>query len=129
LRMRAGEIAAARERAYDERREAERRRQIEEAEKARRVRLDVLKQRGEAVWREIGQAIERRNPSGYDKATELLSDLQALAAEEGSQNEFARRLASIRAQHESKPRFIERLTKLEGEGTPASSAPPSASRG
>jgi hypothetical protein len=112
LRMRAGEIAAARERAYDERREAERRRQVEEAEKARRVRLKALRQRGVAVWREVEQEIERRNPSGYDKATELLSDLQALAAEEGSQSDFAHRLASIRAQHENKRRFIERLTKI-----------------
>ena len=129
LRMRAGEIAEARERAYAERREAERRRQVEEAEKARRVRLKALRQRGVAVWREVEQEIERRNPSGYDRAAELLSDLQALAAEEGSQGEFARRLASLRAQHENKRKFVERLTRLEGEGTPASSAPPSASRG
>jgi hypothetical protein len=114
LRMRAGEIAEARERAYDERREAERRRQVEEAEKARRVRLEALKQRGAAVWREVEREIERRNPSGYDKATELLSDLRVLAAEEGSQSDFARRLASIRAQHETKRRFIERLSKLGG---------------
>jgi hypothetical protein len=112
LRMRAGEIAEARERAYAERREAERRRQIEEAEKARRARLEALRQRGSGVWREVEQEIERRNPSGYDKATELLSDLQALAAEEGSQSDFARRLASIRAQRENKRKFIERLSKL-----------------
>jgi hypothetical protein len=114
LRMRALEIAEARDRTNAERREAERRRQAEEAEKARRARLKVLKQRGAAVWREIEQEIERRNPSGYDRATELLSDLQALAAEEGSQGEFARRLGSIRAQHENKRKFIERLSKLGG---------------
>jgi hypothetical protein len=112
LRLRAGEIADARELADAERCEAERRRQVEEAERARRARLKVLKQRGAAVWREIEQEIERRNPSGYDRAAELLSDLQALAAEEGSQSDFARRLASIRTQHENKRKFIERLTKL-----------------
>jgi hypothetical protein len=114
LRARAQEIAEARERSHAERREAERRRQVEEAEKARRTRLKVLKQRGAAVWREIEQEIERRNPSGYDRAAELLSDLQVLAAEEGSQSEFARRLGSIRAQHENKRKFIERLSKLGG---------------
>jgi hypothetical protein len=114
LRMRAREIAEERELGDAKRREAERRRQAEEAEKARRARLKVLKQRGAAVWREIEQEIERRNASGYDRATELLSDLQALAAEEGSQSDFARRLASIRAQHENKRKFIERLNKLGG---------------
>jgi hypothetical protein len=112
LRVRAQEIAEERELSHAKRREAERRRQAEEVEKARRARLKVLKQRGAAVWREIEQEIERRNASGYDKAAELLSDLQALAAEEGSQSDFARRLASIRAQHESKRKLIERLTKL-----------------
>jgi hypothetical protein len=112
LRMRAREIASARESAATARREAERRRQAEEAEKARRGRLKALKQRGESVWREIEAEIERRNPSGYDRATTLLSDLQALAAEEGSQADFGRRLASIRTQHEKKGRFIERLKGL-----------------
>jgi len=112
LRMRAQEIAEERELGHAERREAERRRQADEAEKARRARLKVLKHRGAAVWREIEQEIERRNASGYDRAAELLSDLQALAAEERSQGEFARRLGSIRAQHENKRKFTERLTKL-----------------
>ena len=112
LRLRAREIADAGERADAERRDAEQRRQAEEAEKARRVRLKALKQRGEGVWGEIEEEIQRRNPSSYDKATRQLFDLQVLAAEEGSQSEFARRLASIRARHETKGRFIERLAKL-----------------
>jgi hypothetical protein len=112
LRMRAKEIAEARERADAERREAEQRRQATEAEKARRARLKVLKQRGVSVWREIEQEIERRNPSGYDSAISLLSDLQVLAAEEGNQDDFDRRLSSIRGRHEKKGKFIERLSKL-----------------
>ena len=112
LRMRAKEIAAARERAEAERREAEQRRQATEAEKARRARLKVVKQRGVSVWREIEQEIERRNPSGYDNAISLLSDLQVLAAEEGNQDDFDRRLSSIRGRHEKKGKFIERLSKL-----------------
>jgi hypothetical protein len=116
LRGRAREIAEARERAAVERREAERRREAALAEKARRVRLAALKQRGAKVWQEIEAEIARRNPSGYDRATSLLSDLQVLAAEEGSQDDFARRLEAIRERPGSKGRFIERLTKLEGEG-------------
>lgn len=112
LRKRAREIAQAHERARAEREEAERRRQAEEAEKARRGRLKTLKQRGAAVWREIEDEIERRNASGYDKAASLLCDLQVLAAEEGSQGDFASRLASIRMRHDKKGKFIERLTRL-----------------
>jgi len=113
LRMRAKEIAEARERAEAERLEAERRRQATEAEKARRARLKILKQRGaSSVWREIEQEIERRNPTGYDNAMSLLFDVQALAIEEGTRDDFDRRLGSIRARHEKKAKFIERLSKL-----------------
>lgn len=49
LRKRAQEIAEARESAAAEQRDAERRRHAEEAEKARRIRLKALKQRGASV--------------------------------------------------------------------------------
>jgi hypothetical protein len=42
----------------------------------------------------------------------LLFDLQALAVEEGNQDDFQRRLGSIRARHEKKGKFIGRLGKL-----------------
>lgn len=113
LRIRAREIAEARERAAAETREAERRRQAEEAERTRRARLTALKRRGPGVWREIEDEIERRNARGYDRAASLLFDLHALAVEEGSQGEFNRRLASIRTRHEKKGKFIERLTRIE----------------
>ncbi len=115
LRGRAQAIAEARERALAERLEAERRRQAKEAEKARRVRLDAIKQRGASVWREVEEEIERRNASSYDRAASLLSDLQALAAEQNDQQDFDRRLASIRARHDKKGKFIERLIRLESE--------------
>ena len=120
LRKRAQEIVQARESAAAEWREAERRRQAEEAEKVLRARLKALKRQGASVWREIEEEIERRNASGYDRAANLLSDLQALAVERGSQADFSRRLASIRARHEKKGKFIERLTRLgcnSGDGT------------
>lgn len=120
LRRRAQEIAQARENAAAERRQAERRRQAEEAERVRRARLMALKQRGASVWRQIEEDIERRNAPAYDRAANLLVDLRALAAEEGSQADFSRRLASIRTRHQKKGKFIERLTGLRcisGEGT------------
>jgi len=107
----------ARERAEAERLEAERRRQAAEAKKARRTRLNILKQRGaSSVWREIEQEIERRNPAGYDNATSLLSDVQALALEEGNLDDFDRRLGTIRVRHVKKAKFIERLSKLGRDG-------------
>lgn len=116
LRMRAGEIAEARERAEAARREAERRREAKKAEKARRVRIDVLKRRGESVWREIEEEIERRNPAAYERAMVLLADLQVIAAEQGRQDEFSRRLAAIHTRHEKKGKFIERLNRLRSGG-------------
>jgi len=113
LRARAQAIAAARAHALAERLEAERRRQAKEEEEARRVRLDALRQRGASVWREIEEEIERRNASGYDRAASLLADLQTLAAEQNDRQDFDSRLASIRARHERKGKFIERLARLE----------------
>jgi hypothetical protein len=116
LRRRAQEIAEARDQAAAERREAERRREAKLAETARRVRLMDLKRRGSKVWQEIETEIGRRNPSGYDRATSLLADLEELAAEDGSGDDFGRRLASIRERHGSKGRFIERLARFGGGG-------------
>jgi hypothetical protein len=44
--------------------------------------------------------------------TRLLSDVQVLALEEGGRDDFDRRLGSIRARHEKKKKFMERLSKL-----------------
>jgi hypothetical protein len=109
LSRRAQEIREARGQADALRREAERLHQLAEAEKARRARLDALRHRGERVWDQIEEEIERRNASAYDRAVDLLADMQALALENGRQSDFDSRLASIRARHEKKARFIERL--------------------
>lgn len=113
LLTRAREIRLARERVEAERAEAQRRLEAEAAEKARELRLVTIRQRGESVWRDVEDEIMRRNPAGYDKATALLSDLQALAEKQGSVEEFRLRLQSIRERHAGKGRFIERLATLE----------------
>ncbi len=112
LQVRARAIRRARERVAAEKVAAERRRQAEEAEKARRARLDLVVRRGESVWREVETEIERRNPSGYDKAAGLLFDLEAIAEERGAVEDFLRRLRAIRERHARKLRFIERLAGL-----------------
>lgn len=113
LRIRAEAIRAKRERAEAERLEAERRRQAEEAEKARRARLDAVKRQGTSVWRDIEMEIERRNADSYDRAARLLFDLGTLADEGGTTEEFSNRLRSIRDRHARKKRFIERLAGLD----------------
>ena len=114
LRARAAAIRTERETAAAERREAERRRQAELEEQARRVRLGALAARGAAsVWREVETEIERRNAAGYERAVHLLRDLRALAEEDGSAKEFSERVRSLRDRHERKRRFIERLAGLK----------------
>ncbi len=112
LQARAGEVREAREQKAREAARAAAERQAKAAERARRARLDALSQRGKAVWPEVEAQIELRNASGYDRATALLVDLEALAKEEGTETAFARRVAAIRERHGSKKRFIERIEGL-----------------
>jgi hypothetical protein len=113
LRARAAAISLAREQAAAEKLAAEHKRRVKEAEKARQARLLAIARRGEVVWREVEAEIERRNAAAYDKAVGLLLDLQAIAKERGTIDDFLRRLHAIREKHVRKERFIERLASLE----------------
>jgi hypothetical protein len=113
LRTRAAAIHATRERTAAERLEAERRRREAVAEVERQARLDDLKRRDlGAVWRQIETEIQRRAPRSYDRAASLISDLGAIAAEDGTLSDFVQRLAAVRDRHAGKRRFIERLDGL-----------------
>ncbi len=108
------EIRVAREQAAAERVLEAERRTAREAEAAARLRIVRLKERmgdrGERVWGEVEMEIERRNAGGYDRAAALLRDMQIVALEQGTDDEFARRLEDIRERHARKPRFIDRLS-------------------
>jgi hypothetical protein len=112
LRIRADAIRLSRERAEADKVAEERRRQADAAEKALQSRLEAIRRRGESVWREVEDEIERRNSASYDKAAALLSDLRALAEKQGAIDEFLRRLNAIRERHARKERFIERLAAI-----------------
>lgn len=112
LLAKARAIGGVRERAEAERRLAEERRKADEAERARRARLDVLRRRGESIWAEIETEIERRTSQGYDRAAALLIDLKQLAAEQGTAADFSYRLDAIHARHARKGQFIKRLQGL-----------------
>ena len=109
LRSRAAAIHKERQAAEAGEREAERLREERAAHEAYRARLDALRQRGEAVWREVESEIGKRNAKSYDRATELLLDLKVLAEENGAVAGFFDRLDAIRLRHERKRQFIERL--------------------
>lgn len=112
LRARAQTIRQAREHALAKKATAERKRHEEEAERSRRVRLDDIARQGESVWREVETEIERRNASGYDKATNLIRHLMTISREKGTFEKFSQRLQEIRDRHARKERLIERLVKL-----------------
>lgn len=112
LRARAKELEDAREQAEAREREAARRRQAEQDEKARQVRIKALARRGDAAWDEVESEIERRNAPGYDRAAALIADLRGLALQTKQTAAFDQRVARIRARHESKRKFIERLDQI-----------------
>ncbi len=112
LRARARALGLAREHAAAKKLAAEQKRRLDEAEKARRFRLDTIARRGESVWREIEAEIERRNATSYDRAEGLLLDLRAVAEERGAMPDFEERLLAIRERHARKQQFIVRLAKI-----------------
>ena len=109
LRNRASEIRKDREAAAAERRRAERLRQAQLEEQARRTRLAALRRRGDSVWREVETEVGRRNASGYDRAASLIVDLRAVAEEDDAMADFTGHLDALCKRHARKQRFIERL--------------------
>lgn len=65
--------------------------------------------RENAVWQEVEELISRRNAPAYDRATALLLDLRERSRKGRKTTKFARLLAALRARHERKGRFLERL--------------------
>lgn len=112
LRDRAKAIGREREAAAIERRRTEREQRERREAEARRVRLAALRGREADVWREVEAEIGRRNASAYDRAASLVSDLRAIAQEDGAMVEFSGRLKALHKRHERKQRFLERLHGL-----------------
>ena len=77
--------------------------------KAAARRKAVSARREDAGWQEVEELISRRNGPAYDRATALLLDLRKGSRKGRKMMEFGRRLAALRARHERKGRFIERL--------------------
>lgn len=114
LRARAAAIREEREAAEAQHREAERARIERQEQEERRARLDALLERGEAVWREVEDEINKRDAGGYDRAAALLYDLRSLAEEVGTIPRFFERVDALRLRHARKGQFIERLESFYG---------------
>lgn len=107
---------AARQRADRQRRAAaaraeEEARQEQARALARTRRLDRLAGEGQAAWDRVEALIDTRKPTEYDAAVTLLTDLQALAERDGTDDAFTARARQLRHTHARKPSLIDRLDR------------------
>jgi hypothetical protein len=111
LRVAAQAMKAERQRRAEETAAAAQRKREQALAKQREQRLKELAGRKEAAWREAESLINLKNPKGYERAMALLADLGALADQDDADEDFAQRLAELRARHAGKYTFIQRLDK------------------
>ena len=113
IRARSIEIRKESEAAQEKRKEAERLKREQQAAKAQRVRIEVLRKRGESVWQEIDIDVSTCTYKNYDRAAEMLYDLQAISKEDNTTTDFQNRLHVIVSKHGGKQQFIKRLKKYD----------------
>lgn len=86
---------------------AEQNRQI--AAQKRRLYLDELSGRKNAVWQHVDQLVQKGQAKSYDQAVTHLSDLHELADREGESAEFKANLQAVVTKFERRRAFLERL--------------------
>jgi len=89
--------------------EKERERQARAKAQARKKHVEGIASRAPAVWKHVSAWIAKRTPKGYDRAVELLVDLQDAAADTNRTDEFFEQLQALRDRHASKPSLMRRL--------------------
>jgi hypothetical protein len=107
----AAEIRQERRRREEAARAAEEARRAQQRALAREKRLDAVARDREAVWLRVEALIETRKQAEYDIAVQNLLDLWAVAARDGHEEEFARRLTDLRQRHLRKPSLTARLDR------------------
>ena len=113
IKARSIEIREESEAEERKRREAERLKREQQAAIDRLKRIDILRIKGESVWREIDKIVSKFTYKNYDQAAEMLYDLQALSEEENTTNDFQRRFNAFLVKHSRKQQFIFRLKKYD----------------
>lgn len=81
----------------------------EQVRQERERRLEELAGQGERPWNEVNALIAAKKASAYESAVDLLSDLEKLSRRGGNPAAFVQRLAALRALHQRKLGFIDRL--------------------
>jgi hypothetical protein len=106
----AGDLRAAAEARWKDRvraKEERRRQAAAERERARARRMAALRAEGERAWARVDALIETKKPAEYDRAVDLLGDLQDVVEEA----EFGRRVAELRVRHARKPSLMDRFDR------------------
>ncbi len=106
----AGDLRAAAEARWKDRvraKEERRRQAAAEREQARARRMAVLRDEGERAWVRVDALIETKKPAEYDRAVDLLGDLQDVVEEA----EFGRRVAELRVRHAGKSSVMDRFDR------------------
>ncbi len=101
------ELEAAKE--LHEKQEEEQRRK--EAEAARIRELEALAQKEQAVWHQIDELLEHKQPKPYDEAVKLLCKLRDLAEYRNETGQFQNRIKQIHIEYKRRFSFIDRLCK------------------
>ncbi|HEX6748502.1 MAG TPA: hypothetical protein VF092_14490 [Longimicrobium sp.] len=101
-----------RRRAATERAARERARAEAERAAVRARYLDDLASVERQTWARVDELIATKQPQRYDEAVRLLVDLRDLAARDGRTEQALTRIEEIRARHEKKPSFLDRLAKV-----------------
>ncbi len=109
----AAAIRNERERRAEVARAAQEARREQQRAAAREKRLDAIARDPEITWTRIDELIDTRKPSDYDKAVELLKDLQVIAERAG-----------IPRSSPNGSRSCTESTTANPASSPASTAPP-----
>jgi hypothetical protein len=116
-RRTAGELLVSAQARVDERTRLLKARQAEDAarkkakDKADRLKyLNQLAKRTDAVWNQVEAYIQKRQPTDYDRAVVLLTDLRDLAVHEKYEPGFQKALETLCKTHAAKGTFLRRIT-------------------
>jgi len=78
---------------------------------AQKARLEMLAFRIEEAWLDVGELIQAKGSSAYDKAVRLLCDLRVLARRRGRVAEFVWRVQALRQEHYKKHTLMARFER------------------
>ena len=82
---------------------------MEQAQRDIEQRLESLASQGERAWKEVTSLVVTKDARSYDDAVRLLTALELSSQRGGDRAAFAKRIADLRAVHQRKSSFIDRL--------------------